>query len=98
VGALSGESARILEESGGGIVVPPGDASATAGAILSLYQDPARRAAMGKAGRRYVDEHYSRSAWAMRLQKRLEELYWSGARDRRAVPRPTSIYDSPLTT
>ncbi|MEK6282923.1 MAG: glycosyltransferase family 4 protein [Acidobacteriota bacterium] len=98
VGALSGESARILEESGGGIVVPPGDAGSTAEAILSLYHDPARRAAMGKAGSSYVDEHYSRSAWAMRLQKRLEEVYWSGARDRRAVPRPTSMYDSPITT
>lgn len=98
VGALSGESARILEESGGGIVVPPGDGSATAEAILTLCQDPARRTAMGTAGRRYVNEHYSRSAWAMRLEKRLADVYWSGARDRRKTPRPTSIYDSPLTT
>jgi glycosyltransferase involved in cell wall biosynthesis len=98
VGAVSGESARILEESGGGIVVSPGDASATAAAILSLYQDPARRIAMGTAGRRYVNEHYSRSAWAVRLEKKLEEVYWSGTRDRRKIPRPTSIYDSPLTT
>jgi putative colanic acid biosynthesis glycosyltransferase WcaI len=97
VGALSGESARIIDESGGGIVVPPGDASATADAILTLYDDPTRRAAMGIAGRRYVDQHYSRSAWAMRLEKRLKAVYWTGARDRRAVPRPT-IYDSPLTT
>jgi glycosyltransferase involved in cell wall biosynthesis len=97
VGALSGESARILNESGGGIVVPPGDASATADAILSLYSDPARRAAMGQVGRRYVDQHYSRSAWALRLEKRLKAIYWTGPRDRRAAPRP-SAYDSPLTT
>src|SRR5688572_2653833 len=90
VGALSGESARILEESGGGIVVPPGDATATAAAILSLFHDPERRAAMGTAGRRYVDQHYSRSAWAMRLEKRLKAVYWTGPRDRRAVPRPTA--------
>ena len=50
VGALSGESARILDESGGGIVVPPGDARATAEAILSLYKDPARREAMWQSG------------------------------------------------
>lgn len=98
VGALSGESARILEESGGGVVVPPGDSEATAEAILSLYHNPERRAAMGKDGRRYVDEHYSRSAWAVRLEKRLEEVYWSGARDRRKTPRPAALYDSPLTT
>ncbi len=94
VGALSGESARVLEESGGGIVVPPGDARATADAILSLYRDPLRRTAAGKAGRRYVDEHYSRSIWATRLERRLKEVYWTGPRDRRAVPRPTAVYDS----
>jgi colanic acid biosynthesis glycosyl transferase WcaI len=94
VGALSGESARILEESGGGIVVPPGDARATAAAILSLHKDPARRQAMGKAGRTYVDKHYSRSVWAMHLERRLKEVYWSGARDRRAAPRSTPFYDA----
>lgn len=78
VGALSGESARVLEESGGGIVVPPGDARATASAILELYQDPARRSAMGAAGRRYVEEHYSRSAWAARLERRIGELCDAG--------------------
>ena len=94
VGALSGESARVLEESGGGIVVQPGDARATAEAILTLYRDPLRRVNAGKAGRRYVDEHYSRSVWATRLERRLKEVYWTGARDRRAVPRPTPVYDT----
>lgn len=74
VGALSGESARVLEESGGGIVVPPGDARSTADAILALYRDPARRAEMGQVGRRYVEENYSRSAWAARLERRLSEM------------------------
>jgi glycosyltransferase involved in cell wall biosynthesis len=98
VGALSGESARILEESEGGIVVPPGDARATADAILSLYCDPARRKVMGRAGRSYVKHFYSRSAWAMHLERRLNEVYWSGPRDRRSAPRPTSIYEtSPAT-
>ena len=74
VGALSGESARVLEESGGGVVVAPGDARATAEAILSLYKDPERRAAMGEAGRLYVERNYSRSAWAARLVAALENL------------------------
>jgi len=74
VGALSGESARVLEESGGGIVVAPGDARAVADAVLELYRDPARRAAMGRAGRRYVEEHYSRAAWAARLERRIVEM------------------------
>ncbi|HEY0079670.1 MAG TPA: glycosyltransferase family 4 protein [Pyrinomonadaceae bacterium] len=74
VGALGGESARVLEQSGGGIVVAPGDARATADAILTLYRDPLRRAAMGKSGRRYVEENYSRSAWAARLEKAVVKL------------------------
>jgi glycosyltransferase involved in cell wall biosynthesis len=74
VGALSGESARVLAESGGGIVVTPGDARAVADAVLELYKDPARRASMGAAGRRYVEEHYSRAAWAARLEQRINEL------------------------
>jgi glycosyltransferase involved in cell wall biosynthesis len=78
VGALSGESARVLEESGGGLVVPPGDARATADAILALYRDPARRAEMGKRGCRYVEEHYSRATWAARLERRVSELCQPG--------------------
>jgi glycosyltransferase involved in cell wall biosynthesis len=75
VGALSGESARVLEESGAGIVVAPGDARATADAVLALYRaGAARRAEMGRAGRRYVERHYSRAAWAARLEQRLREL------------------------
>jgi glycosyltransferase involved in cell wall biosynthesis len=74
VGALSGESARVLEESGGGVVVAPGDARAVADAVLELYGYAARRAALGAAGRRYVEEHYSRSAWAARLERRIVEL------------------------
>ena len=94
VGALSGESARILEESGGGFVVEPGDARAVAAAILELYQKPQLRTEMAKVGRRYVEEHYSRSAWAMLLEHRIKEVYWTGPRDRRAVPRQTPAYDA----
>jgi glycosyltransferase involved in cell wall biosynthesis len=83
VGALSGESARVLKESGGGIVVAPGDARAVADAVLELYRDPARRAAMGAAGRRYVEEHYSRAAWAGRLERKIVELCGRAAAEER---------------
>lgn len=86
VGALSGESARILEESGGGLVVPPGDAQATAKAILALYYDPARRTAMGQKGRRYVEENYSRSLWAARLEQKLRELHSTGHKEKTKSP------------
>lgn len=74
VASQEGESARVLRESGGGIAVPPGDARAMADAILALYRDPQRRAEMGRQGREYVEQHYSRSAWAGRLEEVLREL------------------------
>lgn len=87
VGALSGESARILEESGGGIVVPPGDAQATAKAIMALYHAPAlERRTMGEKGRRYVEENYSRSLWAARLEQRLREFLLTGQKKKTISP------------
>jgi glycosyltransferase involved in cell wall biosynthesis len=41
----------LLEPGRTGILCPPTDASAYAGAILSLIDDPARRRAMGEAAR-----------------------------------------------
>jgi glycosyltransferase involved in cell wall biosynthesis len=90
VGALSGESARVLAESNGGIVVAPGDVRAVADAILALRRDAASRAAMGRAGRRYVEEHFSRSVWALRLERRLVELCGQGSR----AERPGSAHPS----
>lgn len=42
-----------------GLVVPIGDAVALRGAIRALWDDPARCAAMGRAGRRWVEEELS---------------------------------------
>ena len=61
VASLRGEGARVVEQSGGGIAIAPGDARAMAGAIRELLDSPERRAEMGKAGRRYVEEHHSRA-------------------------------------
>jgi glycosyltransferase involved in cell wall biosynthesis len=74
VGALRGEGARVLEDSGGGITVPPGDAQAMAAAILELHGSPERRDALGEAGRRYIEEHYSRAVIAKTLERLLGEL------------------------
>ena len=75
VGAFEGESARIVNESGGGMVVPPGDAELVAQAILRLHENPALRASMGSAGREYVERRFSRSDWAARFEKLLCERF-----------------------
>jgi glycosyltransferase involved in cell wall biosynthesis len=56
------EQADVLTQSGAGLVCGWSEAE-FAGAIVELLRDPARRARMGEAGRRYVAEH--RTHWAM---------------------------------
>ena len=61
--------AAVADESSA-VLVPPGDASAVARAIVELLQDEPRRAALG-AGARKVAEQYS---WD-RIARRLVEIY-----------------------
>ena len=71
IGSVAGEAAQILREAGA-VVVPPEDAGALASAIGELAADPARRQAMGRAGRRYVQQHFDRAALAREYRKILE--------------------------
>jgi glycosyltransferase involved in cell wall biosynthesis len=58
VGNVPGRAARLLEEEGCGIAVPPGDAPALAAALRRLAADPALRGAMGAAGRRLAEARF----------------------------------------
>lgn len=66
-----GEGAKVIEESGGGIVIPPEDPQALAEAVLALKRDPERRAQMGAKGREFVIKHY---AWQAIIARWLKEL------------------------
>ena len=57
----------IVKHGQTGLLVPPGDPTALAGAILELAADPARAAALGRAGRRHVQERFSWDAIVPRL-------------------------------
>ena len=70
VGAVAGEAAQILREAGAQ-VVPPADSTALAGAIEVLAADPARRAAIGRQGRCYVEEYFDRDTLARQYRKLL---------------------------
>lgn len=53
------EVARVVASAGAGLTVPPDDPDAFCAALDALLADPARRAAMGRAGRAWVAEWLS---------------------------------------
>ena len=62
---------EIVEAGTTGLIVPPGDASALAAAIVELAGDPARAAALGAAGRERALAEFSQD----RCTERIEGLY-----------------------
>jgi colanic acid biosynthesis glycosyl transferase WcaI len=52
---------RLVSVSAAGLIVPPDDPVAFALAVEQLLSDDARRAELGAAGRRYVEEHVDRN-------------------------------------
>jgi glycosyltransferase involved in cell wall biosynthesis len=64
--AARGEAARLVEAERCGVVVPPEDPRALADGLAALAADPARRAAMGAAGRRAVERDFGREPWLRR--------------------------------
>ena len=74
VGAVDGESARIISASGAGIVCPPGDAGALAEAVLALYGlSPPERAVMGEAARAYFEQEFEMNSLIEKLSAWLTE-------------------------
>lgn len=68
-----GESASIVNETGAGIVVAPGDVSGLARALKRLAADDVLRRRMGAAGRAAAEQRFSRRTIANRFIERLEE-------------------------
>jgi colanic acid biosynthesis glycosyl transferase WcaI len=75
--APGGATALEVERSGAGLVVPAGEKEALVGAAEGLARDPARMFALGRAGRRYAEEHLSEPA----VLNQLEEFVQAQIRD-----------------
>jgi glycosyltransferase involved in cell wall biosynthesis len=77
IASAAGGIVDVVRDGVNGLLVPPGDAAALAGAIQRLMDDPAAARAMGAEGRRDVAERFAWSA----IAGRLAALY-------RGLPRP----------
>lgn len=64
----------VVRDGETGLLVPPGDPGATAEAITTLLSDPARRAAMGEAGRAHVRRRYSKERLVADIRALYREL------------------------
>jgi colanic acid biosynthesis glycosyl transferase WcaI len=77
------EVPRMLADSGGGLSVTPDDSDAFSAAVGALVADPARAAAMGAAGRRWVESAASPRAVAAAYEALVGELQSPRRRRRR---------------
>ncbi|MHB8731324.1 MAG: glycosyltransferase family 4 protein [bacterium] len=84
LGALpAGDARTLIEESGGGLCVAPGDAAGLASVVRRLMHDPALRVALGTAGRRYVEANLSRTTAARSYNGLLNTIVTRGRADSR---------------
>jgi glycosyltransferase involved in cell wall biosynthesis len=74
VATTAGAFPEVIADGKTGILVPPADARALADAIVALLADPARRAAMGAAGARRIEDHFSWRVCAIKTAELYEDV------------------------
>jgi glycosyltransferase involved in cell wall biosynthesis len=76
LGALPADNlaARVVERSGGGIVVPPRDPHALVAAAEQLLADSGRRTELGRAARAYAETTFDLAAITDRFEEVLERV------------------------
>lgn len=72
------EIARIVSETGGGIIIPPEDPASLANAVLKLKNNKSYADKLGMRGRSYIVEHYSRGAVIKKHEKIIETTVITG--------------------
>ncbi|MFT3810344.1 MAG: glycosyltransferase family 4 protein [Micropepsaceae bacterium] len=74
VATPTGGVTELITSGTNGLIAPAGDAGAIAAALAALITDPARRIAMGKAGRARVTSDFSASPTADAIAKMLQDM------------------------
>ncbi len=72
--AVRGQAQRVLEASGGGVCVPPGDAGALCTAVLGLKQEPVLCGDLGRNGRNFIVRELSRERTASEYLQLLKDV------------------------
>ena len=67
VGPKRCEVATILDDSGSGLIVEPGDVAAAVDALKTLASSSVLRRQMGERAKRYYDEHFGRKRGVTRI-------------------------------
>jgi glycosyltransferase involved in cell wall biosynthesis len=70
-----GQALQLLEQSGGGVAVPPEDGKALAQAVAAMAGDPDAARRHGQAGRKFAEAHFSRADRAAEYLRILEGLF-----------------------
>jgi glycosyltransferase involved in cell wall biosynthesis len=70
-----GEGARLVEKARAGVVVPPGDPTALAEAVLQLAGNPELARELGVNGRLFVEENHQWSKLVSAWMTQLSQLY-----------------------
>ncbi len=65
---LAGDAPKIIQEAACGVCVEPGQPGGLAEAVTQLSHDPDRRAAYGRNGRAYAEEHFALARCARRYE------------------------------
>ena len=73
IGAINGETARVISQSGCGLVSPAGDSRALARNVM-IFSENIREAAdsMGRAAREYYEKHFDKRIFMKKLTDELE--------------------------
>ncbi len=66
--SAAGESASIVEKSGGGLVTSPSNSTELAEAIKKLYDNPELKTSFSKNGVEFVDKYFMRDKIAQKLE------------------------------
>jgi glycosyltransferase involved in cell wall biosynthesis len=82
VATAVGGNPEVVVEGETGLLVPRRAPEALAGAVAALLADPDRRRALGGAGRRRVEAHFSR----LRMLREYQALYQEVSDSNRRVP------------